>query len=122
MTQVRNLRRTLQGVVTSDKTDKTIAVRVERRFAHPKYGKFVREHKKYHAHDENNEAHVGDVVEIVACRPMSRTKRWRLIKVLETSVLGGAGLTDAERGAEGIFEKPAEADASGEAGTDAPQG
>ncbi len=104
MTQVRNQRRILQGVVSTDAADKTIAVRVERRFAHPKYGKFVRKHEKYYVHDELNEAHVGDLVEIVACRPLSRTKRWRLLRVLETSVLGGSDLTSAERGAEGMFQ------------------
>ena len=81
--QARNRRRVIQGVVTSDKMDKSITVLVERRFAHPKYGKFVRSHKKYHAHDERNEAHVGDTVEVMATRPLSKTKRWRLVDVVE---------------------------------------
>ena len=93
----RNMRRVLQGTVTSDKMDKTITVLVERRFAHPKYGKFVKKHKKYHAHDETNTASVGDVVEIVAMRPMSKLKRWRLQRVLESDVLAAQGLTEAER-------------------------
>lgn len=91
------MRRVLQGTVTSDKMDKTITVLVERRFAHPKYGKFVKKHKKYHAHDEDNTATVGDVVEIVAMRPMSKMKRWRLMRVLDSDVLAAQGLTDAEQ-------------------------
>ena len=93
----RNMRRVLQGTVTSDKMDKTITVLVERRFAHPKYGKFVKKHKKYHAHDEDNTATVGDVVDIVAMRPMSKMKRWRLLRVLDSDVLAAQGLTDAEQ-------------------------
>lgn len=83
----RNRRRVLQGTVTSASCAKTITVLVERTFAHPKYGKFVRKHKKYHAHDERNEAQVGDVVEIMAVRPMSKLKRWRLTRVVESPVL-----------------------------------
>ena len=113
----RERRRALVGVVTSDRTDKTITVRVERRFAHPKYGKFVRKHKKYYAHDEKNEAHVGDTVELEATRPLSKTKRWRLVRVLETSVLGGAGRTSAEMGAEGLLEET-EAEGAVEASTE----
>ena len=81
--QSRNMRRTLRGVVTSDKMDKTITVRVERRYKHPKYHKYVRKHTKYHAHDETNEACLGDAVEIMEVRPMSKLKRWRLLSVTE---------------------------------------
>ena len=81
----RNSRRTLQGIVTSDAMAKTLTVRVERAFRHPKYGKIVRQHKKYHAHDENEVARVGDRVEIAATRPMSKLKRWRLSRVLVSS-------------------------------------
>jgi small subunit ribosomal protein S17 len=83
----RNRRRVLQGTVTSAAGSKTITVLVERTFAHPKYGKFVRKHKKYHAHDEQNEAQMGDVVEIMATRPLSKLKRWRLTRIVETPAL-----------------------------------
>ena len=83
----RNRRRVLQGTVTSAAGAKTITVLVERTFAHPKYGKFVRKHKKYHAHDENDSAQVGDVVEIMATRPMSKLKRWRLTRIVESPAL-----------------------------------
>jgi len=69
-------KRILQGVVVSDKTDKTIVVRVERRFMHPVLKKVVRRSKKYHAHDEQNAFHVGDVVRIQECRPLSKLKSW----------------------------------------------
>ena len=104
----RHARKVQVGKVTSNKMDKSITVVVERKVRHPIYEKYIKRRTKLHAHDENNEAKVGDTVEIVACRPMSRLKRGRLVRVIETSVLGGAGLTDAERGAEGMFEKPAE--------------
>ena len=100
-TQDRNRRRVLQGVVTSDKMDKSITVLVERRFAHPKYGKFVRSHKKYHAHDEQNEAHVGDTVEVAATRPLSKTKRWRLVRIIDSPLIR-TGPTSAETGAEAM--------------------
>ncbi|GAB1467937.1 30S ribosomal protein S17 [Candidatus Cloacimonadota bacterium] len=74
-----------QGVVVSDKSDKTIVVRVQRQFIHPLYKKTVRRHKKFMAHDELNDAHEGDVVEIVESRPMSARKRWTLHKIVERS-------------------------------------
>ena len=95
-TQTRNARRVLQGTVTGDRMDKTITVRVERRFKHPKYGKYVKRHKKYHAHDESNEARVGDVVELMATRPLSKSKRWRLVRILERSLLEGDELAPVE--------------------------
>ena len=94
MTATRNQRRTLQGVVVSTKCAQTISVQVERTYRHPKYGKFVRSHKKYVAHDEKEEAQPGDRVEIVATRPMSKTKRWRLIQIVERNRL--LELSDAE--------------------------
>ena len=89
--QQRNRRRVIKGVVSSDKMDKTITVSVERRFKHPKYKKYVRRHSKVHAHDETNDAHVGDSVELMECRPLSKIKRWRLVKVLGRSALTGGG-------------------------------
>jgi small subunit ribosomal protein S17 len=86
MTITRNSRRTLQGVVTSDKMDKTIAVLVERTYKHPKYGKYVRRHTKYLAHDEEGLANVGDVVELASTRPLSKTKRWRLLRVIAAGI------------------------------------
>lgn len=71
-------RRVLQGVVVSNKTDKTVTVLVERRVMHPLYKKFIKSSKKYHVHDENNRCREGDVVRIVECRPISKTKRWTL--------------------------------------------
>jgi small subunit ribosomal protein S17 len=76
-------KRILQGVVVSDKTDKTVVVRVERRFADPLLQKTVRRSKRYQAHDENNSAKVGDMVRIQECRPMSKTKRWELVGAAE---------------------------------------
>jgi small subunit ribosomal protein S17 len=72
------------GVVVSDKMDKTIVVKVERQFAHPLYKRIVKASKKYVAHDENGTAKAGDRVEIIESRPLSRRKRWRLVRVLET--------------------------------------
>ena len=79
----RNRRKTRIGVVVSDKADKTVTVQVERRFAHPLYGKQVRKTKKYQAHDENNEYRVGDTVRMVETRPRSKTKRWRVAELIE---------------------------------------
>jgi small subunit ribosomal protein S17 len=75
--------RTLTGRVLSNKMDKTITVVVERQVAHPLYKKILRRRTKLHAHDEQNECHEGDLVLIEECRPLSRTKTWRLIKVME---------------------------------------
>lgn len=82
-TQTRGSRKVRQGVVVSDKQDKTVTVLVERRFPHPLYGKAQTRTKKYHAHDENNEYQVGDVVRIQETRPLSKTKRWRVLELLE---------------------------------------
>lgn len=79
----RNLRKERFGLVTSDKMDKTITVSIERKVKHPIYGKFVKTTKKFKAHDEKNDAKVGDTVKISETRPMSKTKRWRLVEVVE---------------------------------------
>jgi small subunit ribosomal protein S17 len=79
----RNLRKTKLGVVSSNKMDKTIVVNVERKVKHPLYGKFVKKSTKFHAHDEKNECSIGDTVRIMETRPLSKTKRWRLVEVVE---------------------------------------
>lgn len=79
----RNLRKERVGVITSDKMDKTVVVTVERKVKHPKYGKFVKFSKKFHAHDETNDCHEGDVVRIMETRPLSKTKNWRVVEVIE---------------------------------------
>jgi small subunit ribosomal protein S17 len=81
--ETRGVRKTRSGVVVSDKMDKTVVVRVTRRIRHPVYGKEITQSRKFHAHDEKNEAKVGDKVEITETRPLSRTKHWRLVSVLE---------------------------------------
>ena len=81
----RNLRRSIQGVVVSNKNDKTIGVLVETHKKHAKYGKRVKYRKKYYAHDEKNEAKVGDVVTIMETRKLSATKRWRLVSIDKTA-------------------------------------
>ena len=84
-TQATANKRTLNGRVVSDKMEKTVTVLVERRVKHPLYGKIITRSKKYHAHDENGEFHEGDLVEIEECRPLSKTKAWRVTKLLEKS-------------------------------------
>lgn len=79
----RNRRKTRVGVVTSDKPDKTVVVRVDRQIAHPLYGKQVTRSSKVHAHDENNEYRIGDVVRITETRPLSKLKRWRVLELIE---------------------------------------
>jgi small subunit ribosomal protein S17 len=81
----RRSRKVRVGVVSSDKSDKTVTVLVERTMAHPLYGKRVKRSKKYHAHDENNEYRVGDTVRIAETRPLSKTKRWRVVELIERS-------------------------------------
>jgi small subunit ribosomal protein S17 len=71
------------GVVSSSKMDKTIVVEVERKVKHPIYGKFIKNTTKFHAHDERNEAGAGDTVRIMETRPLSKTKRWRLVEIIE---------------------------------------
>ena len=83
----QKIERTATGRVISDKIDKTITVLVERRVKHPVYGKFVRKSTKLHAHDENNECKQGDVVTIAECRPISKSKAWRLVEVVEKATI-----------------------------------
>lgn len=79
----RNYRKARVGRVISDKADKSIVVRVDRRMKHPRYAKTVGTFSKYYAHDEKNEANIGDVVKIMETRPLSATKRWRLVEIVE---------------------------------------
>lgn len=79
----RNLRKTRVGVVSSNKMDKTATIVVERKVKHPIYGKFVKKTTRFHAHDEKNECSIGDLVKIMETRPLSKTKRWRLVEVIE---------------------------------------
>ena len=81
--ETRNLRKVRQGVVVSDVNDKTIVVQIKERKAHPIYKKMMTTTKKFHAHDENNEAHIGDTVRIMETRPLSKMKRWRLLDIVE---------------------------------------
>ena len=83
MTEARALRKTRVGMVVSDKMDKTIVVAIEDNVKHPVYGKIIKRTLKVHAHDENNECGVGDRVEIMETRPLSKTKRWRLVRIIE---------------------------------------
>lgn len=83
MSKAANLIRTLTGQVVSDKMDKSAVVMVERRVKHPLYGKFIRRSTRFHIHDENNECKQGDKVTIQECRPISRTKSWKLVEVVE---------------------------------------
>jgi small subunit ribosomal protein S17 len=82
-TETRNLRKVRVGIVTSNKMAKTITVAVERKVKHPIYGKFINKTTKFHAHDEKNECSIGDIVRIMETRPLSKTKRWRLVEVVE---------------------------------------
>ncbi len=79
----REQRKTLIGRVTSDKMDKTVVVQVERLKRHARYGKVIRFHRKYKAHDEQNSAHIGDKVKIIESKPISKEKRWALVEILE---------------------------------------
>ena len=79
----RRLRKERVGVVSSNKMDKTITVAVKWKEKHPIYGKFVNKTKKFHAHDEKNECNIGDTVRIMETRPLSKTKRWRLVEIIE---------------------------------------
>jgi len=83
METTRNLRKERTGVVVSEKMDKTIVVSVVSREKHPMYGKFMKKTKKFYAHDEKNDVHEGDTVRIMETRPLSKTKRWRLVEIIE---------------------------------------
>jgi len=82
----RGKRKVITGTVVSDKMDKTITVLVGRRVRHPLYKKFISMSKKYHAHDEKNECHTGDVVRLMETRPLSRTKRWRVVEIVRKAL------------------------------------
>jgi small subunit ribosomal protein S17 len=84
--QSENSGRSLTGTVVSDKMNKTVTVLVERKVKHPLYGKIIRLSKKYHAHDENNDFHPGDIVVIEECRPLSRTKTWNVTRLVQKAV------------------------------------
>lgn len=79
----RNLRKDRTGTVVSNKMDKSITVQVNRKIKHPVYGKFMRKSKKFMAHDANNECGIGDTVRIMETRPLSKSKRWRLVEIIE---------------------------------------
>ena len=83
MTEARNLRKTRVGIVVSDKMDKTIVVAIEDNVKHPLYGKVIKRTVKFKAHDENNECGIGDKVEIMETRPLSKDKNWRLVSIIE---------------------------------------
>ncbi|HHT53621.1 MAG TPA: 30S ribosomal protein S17 [Clostridiales bacterium] len=83
MAEERNLRKTRVGTVVSDKMDKTITVAIVDNVKHPVYGKIIKHTLKVHAHDENNECGIGDKVEIMETRPLSKTKRWRVVEIIE---------------------------------------
>ena len=88
--RVRN-RRVLEGTVHGDRMQKSVTVNVERRYKHPKYGKYIVQTRRYAVHDENNEAHAGDRVEIAETRPLSKSKRWRLLRIVAPAAnRGGA--------------------------------
>ncbi|MBM82835.1 MAG: 30S ribosomal protein S17 [Planctomycetaceae bacterium] len=80
------MRKRVTGIVTSAKADKSLRVEIERRYRHAKYGKIVSGRTVCHVHDENNEAKENDIVEIVECRPLSKTKRWNLIRVVKQAI------------------------------------
>ena len=83
MTEERNLRKSRVGYVVSDKMDKTVVIAIEDNVKHPVYGKIIKRTLKVHAHDEKNECGVGDKVEIMETRPLSKTKRWRIVRIIE---------------------------------------
>ncbi|MFW5773144.1 MAG: 30S ribosomal protein S17 [Tangfeifania sp.] len=81
--KVRNLRKERIGVVVSNKMDKTVVVAERKKMKHPIYGKFVNKTTKFHAHDEKNDCNIGDLVRIMETRPLSKSKRWRLVEIIE---------------------------------------
>ena len=104
----RNRRTSLQGVVVSDKMDKTIVVEVETHKRHPKYAKRIKYSNKYYAHDEKNEAKVGDVVTIMGCRPLSATKRFRLVSIDKKHIESVKEVLEAEKAMEEQVEETVE--------------
>ncbi len=96
-TTKRGQRRTLTGVVTSTKMEKTVTVLIQRTYKHPKYKKYLRRNKKVHAHDPKSQAGIGDTVEIVACRPISKIVRWRLVGIVTSALDRGVDVAAAAR-------------------------
>jgi small subunit ribosomal protein S17 len=94
MTTTRNARRSMIGIVRSAKTAKTISVEVERTYKHAKYGKYLRKRKRYLVHDEKGEAREGDQVEVESTRPLSKLKRFRLVRIVSRSELSGVHVVD----------------------------
>lgn len=88
--QDRGQRKTFEGIVVSDKMDKTRVVVVGRTVLHPFYGKVSKKTSKFHVHDQNNESHEGDLIEIVSTRPLSKTKRWRMVRIVKAAPKGAA--------------------------------
>jgi small subunit ribosomal protein S17 len=103
----RNERRTVTGVVTADKMPKTVKVRVERLVQHPQFSKTLRKHYECYAHDEKREAKLGDKVELMESRPISKLKHWRLVRVVEKAIAGSA-TEDARDAARPQLAKPAD--------------
>ena len=89
-------KRVLTGTVVSDKGDKTVVVRVERRVKHPLYGKIIKLSKKYHAHDAANEFHVGEIVRIEECAPLSKLKTWKVVDRIGTAKVGSVDIADPD--------------------------
>jgi small subunit ribosomal protein S17 len=108
-------KRVLTGTVVSDKGDKTVVVRVERRVKHPLYGKIIKLSKKYHAHDAANEFHVGEIVRIEECAPVSKLKTWKVVDRIGTAKVGSVDIAEpevlaaSEPGTKDTAEKPAKA-------------
>ena len=105
-------KRVLTGTVVSDKGDKTVVVRVERRVKHPLYGKIIRLSKKYHAHDAANEFHMGEIVRIEECAPVSRLKAWKVVDRIGTAKLGAIEIDEPELVAPTEPTEPTEAEPS----------
>jgi small subunit ribosomal protein S17 len=103
-------KRVLTGTVVSDKGDKTVVVRVERRVKHPLYGKIIKLSKKYHAHDAANEFHVGEIVRIEECAPISKLKTWTVVDRIGTAKIGAVEIADPEA----LSTEPSEPSALGE--------
>lgn len=85
MTTENKVQRTKSGVVTSDKMNQTVTVMIERKIKHPLYGKYIKKSTKIHAHDPDNKCQQGDLVKIVECRPISKTKSWKVVEIVESN-------------------------------------
>ena len=113
-------KRVLTGTVVSDKADKTVVVRVERRVKHPLYGKIIRLSKKYHAHDAANEFHVGEIVRIEECAPVSKLKSWKVVDRIGTAKVGAVEIDEPEIVAQSEPEAPKAAEKPAEEAADKP--